>query len=136
MMKPEVSFCGERTSPPSGLAPGRTSSAWRAPSAASAPPHAQRDCSASPLPACFPCHHSFVFSPISPHPHLLPPKKKITGKKEEREGRSLHWGGTGGVLPTISVSRSGILQRALCARAAFCGTRSDGCEPAQGTGLT
>lgn len=85
MMKPEVSFCGERTSPPSGLAPRRTSSAWRAPSAASAPPHAWCGCSASPLPACFPCHHSFVFSPISPHPHLLPQKKSQEKKRKEKE---------------------------------------------------
>ena len=90
-------------------------------------------------PRCLPAFLAttvLYFPLFLPIPTCSPPKKKITGKKEEREGRSLHWGGTGGVLPTISVSRSGILQRALCARAAFCGTRSDGCEPAQGTGLT
>lgn len=115
MVKLEVSLWGNEQVQPQAWPPGGLPSAGRGFACGRRAPPAPRDCSASPLPACFPCRHSFVFSLISPHPHLLPSSKKIKGKKEEREeGRS--WRRTPHSLQWEAASLS-----APCAQAASAG---------------
>lgn len=135
MIKPEVSFCGEGTSPPSAWPREDFAQRGGASSAAGAPPRAQRDCSASRYRPASLAATVLYFPLFLRIPTRFPPKK-IKGKRKEKKEEVCTRAGVGGELGTHSSEEKRRPQRALCAQAARCGTRSDGCEAAQGGGGT